>query len=310
MKPISLSSTNFPNESSSPESNWTPPFDSNKDWSIATSGQADDAGIRLLWSVFFNDYIGVQKEDWDSTIPNYNSITNKDFYTSLFDSTLSKWFDKLQSKSLLPADYRTLPGESVDPNRNNLPYTTLVGPRPPTSLVVSDHSTFSYADWLMNFTGPSKTISKTWYKYEPNDLASKWKYYLTETNVETRTQSSLMWVFAKLLEMLQKMQKNLVGQSQRSISLSEAQKGVTEAMHTKSKEYSIPTSANDIYRQSKNQEISRELQVLQSKGGVAQGRVSMQSTYTQQSQEAIQAQNSLMASMIQQLETVLSNLFK
>ena len=159
-------------------------------------------------------------------------------------------------------------------------------------------------------TTVSPTVNTITMTNDTNNVNTDWTLYLEESTLTERVWSPFMWMFKILLEMLPAIQQASLNDTNYSAVLTNAQKSATSAMGDIT--YIIPPKGTITIGSSGtqyNQEAQLYLQIYLGWQAIDQTKQTTSDNNLNTSNQAYSQTNTLMTSLIQQMQSILSVLF-
>jgi hypothetical protein len=159
-------------------------------------------------------------------------------------------------------------------------------------------------------TAASPTVNTITMTNDTNNVNTEWTQYLEESTLTERVWSPFMWMFKILLEILPAIQQASLNNTNYSAVLTNAQVSATSSMGVVA--YDIPPEGTLTIGSSGtqyNQQKQLELQLYLGWQGVVQAKQTISDNNLNTSNQAYSQTNTLMTSLIQQMQSILSVLF-
>lgn len=170
-----------------------------------------------------------------------------------------------------------------------------------------------YTQFFNSLTPAEKAIATSVATTPPEltaakDLAARFEDFLrNETDLIQRTRNPSLWVFGILLGIITEMQNGILDKSNRVFALTTTQKKATNAI---SNITFTNTLTDTLPVQAENQKKQAHLQTYTAYKDVLVARSSQMNNQVNGSNDALSQQNSLMSSLLQQVEGIVNNIFK
>ncbi len=136
-----------------------------------------------------------------------------------------------------------------------------------------------------------------------------WKTFLDGTDIHLRHFSPFIWIYRLFGKVITEMQRVTVNEAERVSTLTLAQQAAVSALAHNVKFTSF-TESSDVTAQFQNQQYQQWAQSYLGYKATIGGSIDSVNNSTQQISNNIQAEASVMAAMIQQLQSVISAIFQ
>ena len=261
------------------QSSWVPEYE-DKDWLIPglsnnSSGSSTniEAGVRYLWNIYFTNFVNVRESQWLD-------------YTELNEGSV---------------------GSDGQPTQTNQSFWTTMFRK---DLVAWYNSLESSQKSLFTSSADTSGSAGNYYQTDAKGLAESWATYLNSEDTKKRTFSCFLYVFDQLMNMLDNINTTVVQQSERMSSITSGESEAVTAMSAVLNKFKDPKNSSDQKQTTFNQQYQLWLQVYQGYQSFSSSKISQVNNELSQSNESLQDQQTMMSSLIQQMETILNNLFR
>jgi hypothetical protein len=170
-----------------------------------------------------------------------------------------------------------------------------------------------FADYWQGFGNIYGTPGTAGSRAVPSSVTvEEWNTYMQESSLGERVWSPFMWMFKILLDLMPEIQQATVNDSNLSYVLTNAQLDATNAMseiNFQAPSSSSPTITINPFQTEANQNYQIYMQLYLGWSAVVQSEESTASNNVNSSNQAFSQINSLMTSLIQQMQSILSLLF-
>ena len=164
-------------------------------------------------------------------------------------------------------------------------------------------------DWLDNTDSDTRNYYESKSTNPNNTLCQSWETYLSKSTVNIRSKSPFLWVYRLFSELLNNTSQLTTDELNRAEVLAQTQKKAVSAV-AYNISYDLPSSANDVTAQAKNQKEQQKLQIYLSTKAYQEARSEKADNLADSTNDAIQQENDLMTSLIDQIQEMITSIFK
>ena len=143
--------------------------------------------------------------------------------------------------------------------------------------------------------------------YQANHSSQTWEAFLNKSDITQRQTSPFMWAFAILLSLLSEIQENAINEIKQVSSLTNAEQANIESL--KNVDFTEPSNSENITAFYANQVAQKNEQVYLSWQDLIDSQLSKAENIVDSANQSVSGHNTLMSGLIEQMQSILTQMF-